>query len=271
VVKLRITLHIRYVATFSRKTQPVRALSLISQADGYAKGIPPRLYISYQGTHLGLIDGLRSVLPSPLLTAVYLEPDGSPIETSIMSGYHGTVLRTSYARCEMLYGLNLPYPGEWVGEWADKTNSQNIRVDSAGLPNVITLAECGDDSAGQEVRSVALSSRLLVVPPSASNDRMIPSKVPLACSILEHQTDDRKFIKHYDYHCLRGKSSNLKLGSESTSPTADMGTTLLESRERQGTSRVLLERVETNVNFPEPCPLGVGLRRLPRAPLSCSH
>jgi hypothetical protein len=39
LVKLRITLHIRYVATFSRKTQPVRALSLISQAEGYAKGL----------------------------------------------------------------------------------------------------------------------------------------------------------------------------------------------------------------------------------------
>ena len=136
MVKLRITLHIRYVATFSRKTQPVRALSLISQADGYAKGIPPRFYTSYQGTHLGLIDGLLLVLPSPMLTAVYLEPDGSPIETSIMLGYHGTVLRTSYTPCDMLFGLSLPYPGEWFGEWADETNY------SAGLPN-ITLAECG--------------------------------------------------------------------------------------------------------------------------------
>jgi hypothetical protein len=135
----------------------------------------------------------------------------------------------------------------------------------------LTLLRLQNAETTQLDRSVAESSRLLVVPPSATNDRMIPSKVPRACSILEHQTDDRKFIKHYDYHSLRGKSSNLKLGSESTSPTADMGTTLLESRERQGTSRVLLERVETNVNFPEPCPLGVGLRRLPRAPLSCSH
>jgi hypothetical protein len=125
MVKLRITLHIRYIATFSRKTQPVKALSLISQADGYAKGIPSRFYTSYQGTHLGLIDGLRSVLPSPMLTAAYLEPDGSPIETSIMLGYHDTVLRTSYTPCDMIFGLSLPYPGEWFGEWADKTNSQN--------------------------------------------------------------------------------------------------------------------------------------------------
>jgi hypothetical protein len=126
MVKLRITLHIRYVATLSRKTQPVRALSLISQADGYAKGIPPRFYTSskYEDTHLGIIDGLRSVLPSPMLTAVYLEPSGSPIETSIVLGYYGTVLRTSYTPCDMLFGLSLPYPGEWFSEWADKTNSQ---------------------------------------------------------------------------------------------------------------------------------------------------
>jgi hypothetical protein len=40
--------------------------------------------------------------------------------------------------------------GKGFGEWADKTNSQNRRVDSAGLPNVIALAECGDDSAGRD-------------------------------------------------------------------------------------------------------------------------
>jgi hypothetical protein len=125
MVKLRITLHIRYIATFSRRTQPVRALFLISQADGNAKGIPPRFYTSYQGTHLGLIDGLRSVLPSPMLTAVCLEPDGSPIKTSIMLSYHGTVLRTSYTACDMIFGLSLPYPWEWFGEWVDKTNSRN--------------------------------------------------------------------------------------------------------------------------------------------------
>jgi hypothetical protein len=74
------------------------------------------------------------------------------------------------------------------------------RVDSAGFPNGIALAECGDDSAGRDVRSLALSSRLLVVSPSSTNDSMIPLDCRRACSILEHQTDDRKFIKHYDYH-----------------------------------------------------------------------
>jgi hypothetical protein len=135
-----------------------------------------------------------------MLTSVYLELDGSPIETSIMLGYHGTVLRTSYARCKMLYGLNLPYPGEWDGEWADKTNSQHRRIHTTGLPALLRLQNAETTQLDGMLRPLALSSRLLVVSLSPTNDRIIPLEYRRACSILEHQTDDRKFIKHYDYH-----------------------------------------------------------------------
>lgn len=128
------------------------------------------------------------------------------------------------------------------------------------------------------LRFLALSSRLLVVSLSPTHDSIIPLDYRRACSILEHQTDDRKFIKHYDYHSevVLSYEENPRIliwCPSQPHPPQTWGPSLSS----QGKGRVplefapLLERVEMNVNSQHPCALGAGLRRLPRAPLSCSH
>jgi hypothetical protein len=83
------------------------------------------------------------------------------------------------------------------------------------------------------LRSLALSSRLLVVPPSSTNDSMIPLDYQRACSISEH----RLMIGNLSSTTIprscypTRKSSNLKSGVRVNHTTADMGTTPLESRE----------------------------------------